>query len=330
MKIFDKELKLSRNLFLPAIDKNDTRSGYGEGVVIAGDTNEDIVVLTADLTDSTKSRNFANKYPQRFFEVGVAEQNLAGIAAGLGLSGKIPFMASYAVFSPGRNWDQIRVSICFSNSNVKIVSSHAGFGTGPDGPTHIALEDIAMLRALPNITIVSPADFYEAKKAVVIAAQTPGPFYIRLTRAETPVFTTEETPFEIGKAQQLTEGKDITIIATGNTVYDSLLVAKKLKDTQNISCEVINCSTIKPLDKKTILDSASKTKKVVTVEEHQIYGGLGGAIAELLATELPTHMKILGVQDTFTESGGYEELKYKYGINIDRIEKAVLDFTKEK
>lgn len=323
MKINTEALKLSKHLFSDSINSLPTRNGYGEGVVIAGEKNKDVVVLCADLTDSTKSKDFANKFPNRFFQVGVAEQNLAGIAAGLGLSGKIPFMASYAVFSPGRNWDQIRVSICYSQSNVKIVSSHAGLATGPDGATHIALEDIALMRALPNMVVISPADFYEAKKATLLAAQHNGPVYIRLARENTPVFTTENSPFEIGKAQILAEGDTVTVIATGPIVYEALCAANKLYKEKNISCEVINVSTIKPLDEETILKSAEKTKKVVTIEEHQKFGGLGSAVAELLSTKLPTPLKILAIKDTFTQSGTYEELKETYGLDQTSIEKAI-------
>lgn len=316
---------LKKNIFSPHVKKVATRKGYGEAVAELGEKNKDIVVLCGDLTDSTRSNLFAKKFPKRFFEVGVAEQNMAGIAAGLALGGKIPFVASYAVFLAGRSLGQIRLSICYSNANVKIAASHAGLSAAPDGATHQALEDISNMRVLPNMTVLSPADYNEAKKATVAAANHKGPIYIRLMRVKTPVFTTDETRFVIGKATILEKGRDVTIIATGPSVYDALLVARDLKKEKNISCEVINCSTIKPIDKKTILKSAKKTKKVVTVEEHQMHGGLGSAVCEILSQNVPTPVKIVGIQDSFGESGSYEKLKHKYKISTHYIKKAVFD-----
>ena len=309
---------LHKKTFDPEVSKASTRSGYGDAVATLGKTDKDIVVLTGDLTDSTKSTKFANEFPDRLIKVGVAEQNLAGISAGLALDGKIPFMASYAVFSPGRNWDQVRVSICYSRANVKIVSSHAGLATGPDGATHQALEDIALTRVLPNLIVVSPSDYQEAYKATEAAYKHQGPVYIRLCRENTPAITTKKTEFQLGKAYPLTEGSDLTIVATGPITYEALVAAKKLK-AQGISCEIINCPTIKPIDKDTIVRSVKKTNAVITLEEHQKHGGLGGAVAELLSQEYPTKMHILGVNDTFCESGTYNRLKDKYGLRSHHI-----------
>lgn len=312
-------IHLSKEIFSAKIKLEPTRNGYGDGVVLAGKSDPNVVVLCADLTESTRSEDFKKQFPERFIEVGVAEQNMAGISAGLAIGGKVPFMASYATFSPGRNWDQIRVSICYSENNVKIIGAHAGLSVGPDGATHQALEDIAITRVLPNLVVISPCDYEEAKKATIAAAKYVGPVYIRLAREKTPVFTTPQTPFEIGKANILMEGRDITLISTGPIVYETLKASQELKLKYGISCEVINVSTIKPLDEKTILNSARKTGKVVTVEEHQIYGGLGGAVAELLSQKLPTPMKIMGIENTFGESGQYIELLEKYGISDNHI-----------
>jgi transketolase len=305
------------------VKKTATRDGFGDALLEAGQSNENIVALTADLSESTRTHLFAKAFPKRFFEVGIAEQNMAGIAAGLALSGKIPFMSSFAVFSPGRNWDQIRLSICYSQANVKIIGSHGGFSNGGDGANAQALEDIALMRVLPNMVVLHPADYIETKKAVFAAIKHVGPVYIRLMREPTPVFTDAGSSFEIGKSTVLAEGTDVTIIGTGPVVYDALMVAQELKKEKGISCEVINCASIKPLDKKTILESAKKTGKVITVEEHQVYGGLGGAVCELLAQEFPVPVKIIGVSDTFGESGDYVRLKDKYGISTDHIKKAI-------
>jgi len=295
-----------------------TKDGYGVGLLEAGKANSNIVVLTADLSKSTKSDLFQKEFPDRFIQVGVAEQNMAGIAAGLALSGKIPFMASYATFNPGRNWEQIRVAICYSNANVKIISSHSGFTDGGDGATHQALEDIALLRVLPNMTVVVPCDYYETQKATKAAANYQGPVSIRTGREATPVVTTENTPFEIGKAYVLNEGKDVTIIACGPPVYEAIKAAKHLR-TKGIDCEVINCPTIKPLDEETLLKSCKKTGKVITVEEHQVTGGLGSAISELLSEKMPTPLLRIGVKNAFGESGAYEELLDKYKLNAKNI-----------
>lgn len=324
--MLNKDAKLHDNIFTNKLEMIATRNGYGDGVVEAGDADINVVVACSDLTESTKSDKFREKFPERFVEVGVAEQNMAGIGAGLALSGKVPFIASYATFSPGRNWDQTRVSICYSQANVKIIGAHAGLSVGPDGATHQAMEDIAITRVLPNLVVLNPADYEEAKKATIAAAKHVGPVYIRLAREKTPVFTTKETPFEIGKALLLKEGTDVTIISSGPILYEALTAAQELELRHGISCEVINLPTIKPLDSETILKSVDKTRRVVTLEEHQVNGGVGGAIAELISQNLPVPMKIIGIQDTFGESGRYDELWEKYGISAHHVEIEVRNF----
>lgn len=324
------ELNLSKDIFSNSIEKKPTREGYGDGLVLAGEANEDVVVLCGDLTESTKSDKFANKFPKRFFEVGVAEQNMAGIAAGLALSGKVPLIASYATFNPGRNLDQIRVSICYSQANVKIIGAHAGLSPSPDGATHQALEDIAITRTLPHMTVLYPCDYFEAKKATIAAAKHKGPVYIRLARDKTPIFTTETTPFEIGKAKVMMEGRDITIISAGPLLYEAMKAAHELQVRHSISVEVINMATIKPLDKKTLLKSVQKTRRLITAEEHQMAGGLGSAIAEVLSQEFPIKMKIMGMPDSFGESGQYDELLEKHGLSAHHIEVEVLNFMQSK
>ena len=294
------------------------RDGFGDALLELGEENSNVVALCADLTESTRVEKFAKKFPQRFIECGVAEQNMMGVAAGLALSGKIPFVASYATFSPGRNWDQLRVSVCYSKANVKIIGAHAGISVGADGATHQALEDLAITRVLPNLIVLSPCDYFETFKAVKAAASWDGPVYIRFGREKTSVFTTTETPFEIGKANILSSGNKVTIIGTGPLVYNCLQVAKEVED-----CEVINVHTLKPLDVGTIMSSARKTGAVVTVEEHQIIGGLHGAIAECLAQNFPVPIEAVGVDNTFGESGKPEELLRKYGIDSKAIVNAV-------
>lgn len=302
-----------------SLDKKATRDGYGDGVADLGEKNKDIVVLCADVTESTRSDKFKKAFPERFFGVGVAEQNMAGIAAGLALSGKIPFMASYGVFNPGRNWDFIRVSICYSNANVKIIGSHQGFSVGPDGATHQALEDVALIRVLPNMVVVNPTDYNEAYKAVEEAAKHKGPVYIRLAREKTHILTTKEAPFKIGKAYVAKKGTDVTILTNGPITYETLKAANHLATQNNIKCEVVSCPTIKPLDEETILESVKKTRNVITVEEHQIAGGFGGAICELLAEKLPVPVTRIGVNNSFGESGTYEKLLTKYGLDSENI-----------
>jgi transketolase len=321
-----KHANLIEDLYKPELEPN--RKGFGRGLLAAGQANENVVAACADLTDSTQISLFAKAFPDRYIEVGVAEQNLVTVGSGLAAMGKIPFVSSYAAFSPGRNWEQIRTTICLNDLPVKIVGAHAGLYTGKDGATHQMLEDIALMRVLPNMVVVAPADAVEAEKATLALAQDKRPGYIRLAREPLPTFTTPATPFELGKAYVYAPGHDVTIIATGTMTYPALVAADKLfKD--GIDAEVIHCPTIKPLDAATILTSVQKTKRVITVEEAQINGGLGGAVAELLSEHLPTPMKRIGVQDTFGESGDPEDLLKHHGLTYKHIMLAAHDITKE-
>lgn len=330
--------KLSSKIFDKDLEQRATRDGYGEGLVMAGDQNPNVVVLCADLTESTRSEAFAKKYPERFFEVGVAEQNLATIASGLGVSGKIAFISSYATFSPGRNWEQIRTTISYNDSNVKIAGAHAGISVGPDGATHQAVEDIATMRVMANMKVIVPCDAVEAKKATLAAAKMWGPFYLRFGREKMPVFTSEETPFTVGKAEIFWEsaGKgsrkknpQVAIISCGSLVHYALLAAKEL-DAEGVGTYVVNCHTIKPLDTKRILEVAETCGAVVTVEEHQVTGGLGGAVSECLAKHLPTPMEFIGLQNIFGESGPSKDLIEKYGMGTGSIKEAVKKVLKRK
>ncbi|MBI5621545.1 transketolase family protein [Candidatus Falkowbacteria bacterium] len=306
-----------------------TRDGYGKGLLTLGKTNPRVVALCADLDESTRSQWFAEKYPERFIQMGIGEQNMVLVAAGLANYGKIPFIASYATFSPGRNNEQIRTTVSLSELPVKIAGAHAGVSVGPDGATHQALEDIALMRVQPNMVVICPCDAVEIEKATVAAAAVHGPVYLRFGRAASPVMTTRKTPFKIGCAEIFWTGKDITIIACGQLVYQALLAARALaKD--NITAEVINCHTIKPLDEKTIIASVKKTRAVVTVEEHQIAGGLGSAVAETLVQRLPVPMEFVGVRDRFGESGEPDELLQKFGLTSPYIVTAVRKVLKRK
>lgn len=327
--MINKNAYLNPKLFDKDIEQVPSRNGYGEGLVLAGEENEQVVALCADLTESTRTLAFAEKFPQRFIQVGVAEQNLATVGAGMALAGKIPFISSYATFSPGRNWEQIRTTICYNDVPVKIVGSHAGISVGPDGATHQALEDIAIMRALPNMIVISPADSIEARKATQAMARLPKPCYIRLSRDKVPVITTNETPFEIGKAQVYYEGTDVAIIATGSMVYRAILAAEEVK-MDNISVRVINCSTIKPLDSDTILKAARDCGAIITVEEHQVTGGLGGAVAELICQNHPIPIKIIGVKDKFGESGEPNQLLEEFGLTTKSIVDAIKSVIKLK
>jgi len=289
--------------------------------------DERVVVVSADLAESVKIAKFGEKYPDRFVEVGVAEQNMAGVAAGLSFTGKIPFMASYATFSPGRNWEQIRVSIALSKANVKIIGSHAGVSVGVNGPSHMGTEDIALMRVLPNMVVLAPADATECGAAIVAAYQHDGPVYIRTCRPDTSVFL-KEHEFEIGKAHILREGRDLTIIACGIQVHQSLVLAESLAKI-GIECEVINASSIKPIDAETIIYSAEKTKRVVTIEDHQVSGGLGGAVAELLGQVGIKHLQ-LGIRDQFGVSGKWDEVYERMGIDQESLEKSVIDYYHDK
>ncbi len=301
------------------------RKGFGRGLLEAGKRFDNVVAACADLTDSTQISLFAEAFPERFVEIGIAEQNLVTTGSGLAAMGKIPFVSSYAAFSPGRNWEQIRTTICLNDRRVKIVGSHAGISVGPDGATHQVLEDIALMRVLPNMVVICPCDSVEAEKATIAMAQDGRPNYIRLAREASPILTTEKTPFEIGKSYVFWEGNDVSLIATGQMTAQAILAAKELQK-DGINVEVVHVGTIKPLDQETILTSVKKTGKVITIEEGQVAGGLGGAIAELLGEKLPTPMRRIGMQDRFGESGTPEELMGHFGLDARAITKVVKEF----
>jgi transketolase len=313
---------ISNKIGQPDIEMTPTRNGYGEGLVELGGKNPNVVVLTGDLSESTRAQAFQKKFPERFVEVGVAEQNMMGIAAGLALSGKIPFVSSYATFSPGRSWDQLRVSVAYSQANVKVAGAHTGVSVGPDGATHQALEDIAITRALPNLVVIAPCDYLETKKATIAAANHQGPVYFRFTREKSAVFTTPETPFEIGKAYVMRDGTDVAVIGCGPVLYNALLAAQEL-EKQGVSVMVVNNHTIKPIDSETITAAAKKCGAVVTLEEHQVMGGAGSAVCEVLAKNCPVPVEMLGMQDSFGESGEPDQLIKKYGMDKDAVIKAV-------
>lgn len=318
------DLKLNEKLFDTDVEQRATREGYGEGIVALGEKDLNVVVLTADLSESTKANGFEEKFPERFFEVGVAEQNMAGIASGLAASGKTAFISSYATFSPGKNWETVRTTIVYNRANVKLAGHHAGIMTGPDGATHQATEDIAITRVLPGLEVYVPCDAIEAKKVTIESVKTDGPVYMRFTRDKTPVITTEETPFKKDKMQTfwISEHPQVTIFAMGYMLYYALLAARNL-EKKGIDVLVANAAVIKPADKNSIVELAAKTGKVVTVEDHQVAGGLGGMIAEILASEMPTKMEFVGLRDTFAESGGWVELIKKYKMDESAIESAV-------
>lgn len=324
----NKEIYLIEDL--SKAEKAPTRDGYGKGLVALGEKDDRVVVLCADLAESTRSHWFKEKFPERYIELGVAEQNMATIAAGLANYGKIPFISSYAVFSPGRNNEQIRTTISINNVPVKIAGAHAGISVGPDGATHQALEDIALMRVQPNMTVIVPCDAVETQKATIAAVDNcNGPVYIRFGREKSPIFTTEKTPFEIGRAIILRNGKDLTIVGCGMLLYNALMAAEELSK-EGIEATVINSHTIKPFDITTILDSVKETKAVVTVEEHQVNGGLGSAIAETLARHFPAPMEFIGVHDRFGESGEPDELIDHFGMGIKDIKAAALRVIKRK
>jgi transketolase len=301
--------------------KEPIRLGFGRGLLLAGQDNEQVVAVCADLTDSTQMSLFKNAFPERFVQVGVAEQDLVTVGSGLAAMGKIPFVSSYAVFSPGRNWEQIRTTVCINNQPVKIIGSHTGINVGPDGATHQMLEDLALMRVLPNMVVIAPADSLEAQRATIAMAHDERPNYMRLAREATPVITTNKTPFQIGRAYIYAEGKDISLIATGTMTFHALIAAQLLEQ-DSISAEVIHVPTVKPLDNEVILDSVRKTKAVITIEEGQINGGLGGAIAELLSEEEPTKLKRIGMNDHFGESGRADELMSHFSLDAAHIRMA--------
>ncbi|MFP5470176.1 MAG: transketolase family protein [Bacteroidia bacterium] len=306
----------------PVLGKKDTRSGFGDGLLEVGKQNENVVALCADLTGSLKMDAFQKTFPERFFQVGIAEANMMGIAAGMTIGGKIPFTGTFANFSTSRVYDQVRQSIAYSHKNVKICASHAGLTLGEDGATHQVLEDIGMMKMLPGMVVINPCDYNQTKAATIAISKYYGPVYLRFGRPSVPIFISEDMPFEIGKAITLQEGKDVTIFATGHLVWKSLEAAKILQE-KGISAEVINIHTIKPLDEKAVIASAKKTRCVVTAEEHQRAGGLGESIASVLSQHLPTPQEYVAVNDTFGESGTPDELMVKYGLDTKNIVSAV-------
>ncbi|MAM05432.1 MAG: transketolase [Flavobacteriales bacterium] len=300
------------------MEKKDTRSGFGAGLTELGEKNENIVALCADLTGSLKMNDFKDKFPDRFFQVGIAEANMIGIAAGMTIGGKIPFTGTFANFSTSRVYDQIRQSVAYSGKNVKICASHAGVTLGEDGATHQVLEDIGMMKMLPHMTVINPCDYNQTKAATIAIADHIGPVYLRFGRPKVPNFTDPNQEFKIGEAINMNSGTDVTIIATGHLVWEALEAVKEL-EKKNISAELINIHTIKPLDKNAILESASKTRCVVTAEEHMLNGGLGDSVAQLLSRSLPTPLEMVGVDDTFGESGTPRSLMEKYGLTTYNI-----------
>ena len=305
-----------------------TRDAYGDALVALGEKKKEIVVLDADLSASTQTNKFAVKYPKRFFNVGCAEQNLIGVAAGLAIAGKTSFASTYAIFS-NRAWEQIRNTVAHDNLNVKIAVSHAGLTNAPDGASHQSLEDIALMRVIPNLTVIVPVDAVEAEKAVTSEATRTGPAYIRLNRVKTPIIFDDDYEFRIGKAVKLTDGDDLTIVATGTMVFEAMDAAKMLQE-EDISACVLNVHTLKPIDKQSIIKEAKRTGAVVTVEEHSIYGGLGSAVAEVLVVNYPVPMKIIGVNDVFGESGEYNQLLEEYGLTSGNIFKSAKELLEIK
>jgi len=304
------------------MEMKDTRSGFGEGLTELGKLNKNVVALCADLTGSLKMNDFQSNHPDRFFQVGIAEANMMGIAAGMTIGGKIPFTGTFANFSTSRVYDQIRQSIAYSNKNVKICASHAGVTLGEDGATHQVLEDIGMMKMLPHMTVINTCDFNQTKAATIAIAKHVGPVYLRFGRPKVPNFTDINQNFEIGKAVLLSEGTDVTIIATGHLVWEAIEASKEL-DKLSVSSEIINIHTIKPLDSDAILRSVSKTKCIVTAEEHMLNGGLGDSVAQLLSRKLPLPLEMVGVNDTFGESGTPRQLMEKYGLTSNDIVNAV-------
>lgn len=317
-------IPLNPKLFDADVEQAPIRQGFGEGLLIAARADERVVGLCCDLTESTKMDGFAKEFPKRFFEMGIMEQSMASVASGMAAMGKIPFISSYAMFSPGRNWEQIRTTICYNDRPVKIAGSHAGVSVGPDGGTHQAVEDIALTRVMPRMVVITPCDAIEAKKAIIACAKTNAPTYIRLAREKTPIITTEDTPFEIGKAQEFFRATNprVGVIACGSFVYNAIMAAKELEG-EEIGTVVLNIGTVKPLDRETIVALAKECGALVTVEEHQVAGGMGSAVAEVLAAEHPTRIAFVGVHDQFGQSGSPAELVAHYGMDKEGIKYAV-------
>jgi transketolase len=321
--MLNKKIHLNEGMFEKDAEQIAIREGFGAGLLQAAQEDDRIVGLCADLTGSTKMNLFADEFPERFVEVGIGEQSMASVAAGMAAMGKIPFFSSYAMFSPGRNWEQIRTTICYNNSNAKLMGSHAGVSVGPDGGTHQAIEDIAITRIIPRMNVIAPCDVHEAKRATLVAAKTDGPFYIRFAKENTPVMTTEETPFELGKANVMWESEDpqVALIGCGTALYHTLEAAKELAE-EGIGSIVLNNASIKPMDIEAVIDAAKRTGAVVTTESHQILGGMGSAVAEVLAQNHPVPQELIGVHDDFGQSGTPEELLEHYGINTKSIKEA--------
>lgn len=311
------------------LGSNDTRSGFGQGLLEAGKRNQNVVALCADLTESVKMGAFKEAFTERFFQIGISEANMVGVASGLALSGKVPFIGSFAAFSTGRVYDQIRQSVAYSNTNVKIAGSHAGITLGEDGATHQILEDIGLMKMLPNMVVINPCDYNQTVQATIAAAEHVGPVYLRFGRPKVPIFISEDTPFQIGKALMINEGKDVTILATGHLVWEAIQAGEMLAE-KGIDAEIINIHTIKPLDNEAILKSVAKTGCVVTCEEHQYNGGLGDSVAQLLALNNPKPIEYVGINDKFGESGKPEDLMVKYGLKSQDIVEAVEKVIKRK
>lgn len=313
-------LKLNPHVLDPVVEQAPIRDGFGEGLLAAGERDTNVVALSADLTESTRVAAFATAHPERSFNVGVAEQNLVTIAAGLGISGKVPFVASFAVFSPGRNWEQIRTTVCYNDANVKIAGHHAGVSAGADGATHQALEDIALMRTLPNMKVIVPCDAIEARKATLAAAKVWGPVYLRLEREHSPLLTTDATPFTPGKAEVIWRSKrpQVVLVACGSALYQALRAARDL-ERMKIGTVVVNNHTVKPLDERTLVELAQKVGAFVCVEHHQVAGGMGSAVAELLARTTPVPIEFVGMQDSFGESGRPNELIAKHALDTNAV-----------
>lgn len=310
------------------VSREPIRAGFGRGLKRAGETDERVVALCADLTDSTQMNHFRDAFPERFVEIGVAEQNLVTVASGMARAGKIPFTSSYAAFSPGRNWEQIRTTVCLNEQPVKVIGSHAGVSVGPDGATHQMLEDIALMRVLPRMVVIAPGDSVEAEKATLAIAANDKPSYLRLAREKTPIISTEHTPFEIGRAYTLRQGTDVSLLGTGTMTYHLLMLARLL-EADGISAEVVHVPTIKPLDEATILGSVARTGRVVTAEEAQIAGGFGSAVAELLSEKSPIPLYRIGMRDRFGESGSPDQLMAEFGLTADGMLPEVIDFVRK-
>lgn len=325
--MLNKDAHLSAKVYADDIEQAPTRDGFGKGTVEAGKADENIVVLCADLAESTRAEWFQKEFPNRFIEMGIAEQNMAALASGMAALGKVPFIASYAAFNPGRNYEHIRTTIALNKANVKVCGMHAGVSVGPDGATHQMLEDIGLMRMLPNMIVIAPGDAIEAQKAVVAAAQIEGPVYLRFGRSAVPTFTTGETPFTVGKALTLWESEkpQVAILSTGSLSYQALLAARALAN-DGIETLVLHVPTVKPLDREAVVSAAKRAGRVVTLEEHQAAGGFGSAIAELLAQEHSVPMRIIGVQDQFGQSGTPDELLAHYGLDAASVTKAIREF----